>query len=165
MPKSLQRIARPIAVLIILGTFQVQAEVNNLQDDVAATERAFAKTMVDRDHRAFTSFLSDEAVFISGATLRGKQQVADAWEPYFEGPDAPFSWEPETVEVNASGTLALSSGPVRNLAGDLVATFTSIWKQEEPGVWRIVFDKGNVACPTPPPAPRPEAEKQATPVE
>jgi len=27
-----------------------------------------------------------------------------------------------------------------------VATFTSIWRMEAPGVWRIVFDKGNPEC-------------------
>ena len=45
-----------------------------------------------------------------------------------------------------AGDLALSTGPVRNAAGKLIATFTSIWRQESPGVWRIVFDKGNEVC-------------------
>ena len=31
--------------------------------------------------------------------------------------DAPFSWQPETVEVLASGTLAISSGPVKDTNG------------------------------------------------
>ena len=35
---------------------------------------------------------------------------------------------------------------VRNAAGKLIATFTSVWRQESPGVWRIVFDKGNEVC-------------------
>ena len=45
-----------------------------------------------------------------------------------------------------SGTLALSSGPVYDPAGKNFATFTSIWRLEAPGVWRIVFDKGNENC-------------------
>lgn len=45
-----------------------------------------------------------------------------------------------------SGTLALSSGPVYDPAGRNFATFTSIWRLEAPGVWRIVFDKGNENC-------------------
>jgi ketosteroid isomerase-like protein len=119
----------------------------DLQRQVADTERAFAKTMADRDHAAFASFLSDETIFFSGAkALRGKQQVADAWKRFYDGPAAPFSWQPEVVEVLDSGTLALSSGPVRNPQGKLVATFTSIWRQEAPGTWRIIFDKGNAVC-------------------
>ena len=30
--------------------------------------------------------------------------------------------------------------------GKPVATFTSIWRLEAPGTWRIVFDKGNDVC-------------------
>lgn len=44
---------------------------------------------------------------------------------------------------------ALSSGPVRDRAGKLVGTFTSIWRLVN-GRWRIVFDKGNEACPKAP---------------
>ena len=79
-----------------------------------------------------------------------KRQVADWWKRYYEGPDAPFSWEPEDVEVLDSGTLALSSGPVRDTKGALIATFTSIWRLEDSGKWRIIFDKGNRACPPKP---------------
>ncbi len=45
-----------------------------------------------------------------------------------------------------SGTLALSTGPVHDAQGKLIATFNSIWRQEAPGVWRIVFDKGSEVC-------------------
>jgi len=127
-----------------------QPDPGQLRQQVEDTERAFAATMADRDHNAFTSFLSEETVFFSGeAPLRGKQQVADAWKPYFEGPDAPFSWEPQQVEVLDSGTLALSSGPVRDPDGKLVATFTSIWRLDASRNWRIIFDKGNRACDVP----------------
>jgi ketosteroid isomerase-like protein len=115
----------------------------SLERTVRDTERAFAKTMADRDHAAFTGFLSAEAVFFAGTrALRGRDAVASAWKPFYDGPVAPFSWAPETVEVLDSGQLALSSGPVHDPAGKRIATFTSIWRQEAPGVWRIVFDKG-----------------------
>lgn len=118
-----------------------------LARQVADTERAFAKTMADRDHAAFTAFLSEEAIFFTGPTpLRGKTEVAAAWKRFYERPQAPFSWQPETVEVLPSGSLAISSGPVFDPAGKRFATFTSIWRRESPGVWRIVFDKGNPEC-------------------
>lgn len=127
-----------------------QATLEELQQQVADTERAFAKTMAQRDFEGFVSFLSDEAVFFSGATpLRGKQKVADTWKFYYEQADAPFSWQPETIEVLESGTLALSSGPVLDPEGKMVATFNSIWRLEAPDVWRIVFDKGSAACDKP----------------
>ena len=148
---SLKQILSAGVTLLMMTTVSAQQpDPGQLRQQVEDTERAFAATMADRDHNAFTSFLSEETVFFSGeAPLRGEQQVADAWKPYFEGPDAPFSWEPQQVEVLDSGTLALSSGPVRDPDGKLVATFTSIWRLDASGNWRIIFDKGNRACDVP----------------
>lgn len=121
---------------------------------VADTERAFARTMATRDLAAFKTFLSKETVFFSGGkTLRGPEQVVEWWKRFFEGAEAPFSWEPEQVEVLDSGNLALSSGPVKSPQGEVVSTFTSIWRLEAPGTWRIVFDKGCKVCPAPAPKP------------
>lgn len=118
-----------------------------LEVQVRSVERAFAQTMADRDHQAFAGFLSEETIFLAGATARrGKEAVAEHWKRYFEDEEAPFSWEPKTVVVLESGKLAMSTGPVYDTAGDLISYYTSIWRQEEPGVWRIIFDKGNKAC-------------------
>jgi ketosteroid isomerase-like protein len=121
-----------------------------LVEQVKATETAFAKTMADRDHAAFSSFLSEEAIFFSGPEpLRGKEKVAAWWKRFYEGKEAPFSWKPEAVEVLNSGTLALSSGPVFDPAGRQTGTFSSIWRLEAPGTWRIIFDKGCPVCAPP----------------
>ncbi len=117
------------------------------KEQVIATERAFAKSMADRDPSKFATFISREAVFFSGENARrGKSKIVEAWSKFFAGPQAPFSWEPATVEVLDSGKLALSSGPVRDPAGKLIGTFSSIWRLEAPNTWRIVFDKGNDVC-------------------
>lgn len=125
-----------------------RAEVTaDLQAEVAAVERAFAKTLADRDFAAFVGFLAEDTVFLSdGEETRGKEAVAAQWKGFFDGPEAPFAWGPETVAVLDSGDLALSTGPVWDAVGERTATFTSIWRQEEPGVWRIVFDRGNKYC-------------------
>jgi uncharacterized protein (TIGR02246 family) len=146
---------RLLCCLILLTTFlltgcttaQPRISREQAQREVEATERAFAKTMADRDHAAFASFLADDTVFFGDKQpLRGKAQVAAAWKPYYEKPAAPFSWEPAQVEVLDSGTLALSTGPVHGPDGKIIATFNSIWRREAPGVWRIVFDKGSEVC-------------------
>lgn len=114
-----------------------------LRQQVMQAERDFAATMAKRDFEAFTDFLSREAVFMSPAgALRGKDAVAAGWRAYFDKPQAPFSWEPDEVEVLASGTLAFSSGPVRDAAGKQVGRFNSVWRLEGPGTWRVAFDKG-----------------------
>lgn len=126
------------------GHFETQPAANPLQEQVFAAERAFARSMADRDLDAFAGFVADEAVFFGGSTtLRGKPQVVSAWSGFFEGSTAPFSWEPDRVEVLESGTLALSTGLVRDPEGKVIARFNSIWRLEAPGVWRVIFDKGS----------------------
>lgn len=121
------------------------------RDQVLAAERAFADTMARRDLAAFATFVDDEAVFFSGPkALRGKRQVIESWAKFFSAPEAPFSWEPDQVEVLGSGTLALSTGPVRDPSGKPVARFNSIWRQSSPGVWTVVFDKGSPLEPAAP---------------
>jgi ketosteroid isomerase-like protein len=78
--------------------------------------------------------------------LRGKAAVAEGWQVYFRDTKAPFSWEPAIVEVLESGTLALSSGPVRGPDGKEIGTFNSIWRRESDGSWKVVFDKGCPPC-------------------
>lgn len=116
-----------------------------------ATEEAFAATMADRDHQAFTSFLSEETVFYGRAgELRGKEAVAAAWKPFFDGPAAPFSWRPESSTVLDSGTLGLTSGPVLAPDGTRVGTFNSVWRRGPDATWKVVFDRGCPECDCPP---------------
>ncbi len=135
-----------VALSVALAVTSAGAETNaELEAQVRARETAFAKTMADRDHAAFQTFLADEAVFFGGkGPTRGKAAVAADWKRLYEAPAAPFSWAPETVQVLDSGTLAISSGPVKSPDGKSVGTFNSVWRREKDGVWRVVFDKG---CP------------------
>ncbi len=115
--------------------------------EVTAVERVFARTMAERDHAEFSRFIADEAVFVAGPkVLRGRAAIVAAWKRFYDGPSAPFSWAPDQVEVLDSGALAFSTGPVFDPAGKLVGRFTSIWRWEPPGTWRIVFDTGSDAC-------------------
>jgi ketosteroid isomerase-like protein len=118
-----------------------------LVDQVRNAETAFAKTMADRDFTAFADYVAAEAIFFGGkGPLIGKAAVLEGWKSLYEGPDAPFSWKPEVVQVLASGTLAHSSGPVLDAAGKRIGTFNSVWQREMDGKWRVVFDKGCDVC-------------------
>lgn len=157
--RNFTRIATLVIGLAAIGAAATSAPAGAAEGEsnaelvrqVREAEIAFAKTMADRDHDAFASHVADEAVFFSGqSVLRGRAAVAAGWAGFFEGSRAPFSWEPEEVEVLDSGTLALSTGPVFDPAGNSVGTFISTWRRGTDGVWRVVFDKGCPPCEAPP---------------
>jgi ketosteroid isomerase-like protein len=122
------------------------ADTDRLAREARAAETAFAKSMADRDLAAFAALVDDEAVFFGGKVLRGKAAVVADWKKFFEGPQAPFSWEPKEVEVLDSGHLAISSGPVRAPDGKQVGVFNSIWRRGADGQWKVIFDKGCPPC-------------------
>jgi ketosteroid isomerase-like protein len=117
---------RFVPLIVILGLAGCErppalATGDAARAQVEATERAFAGTMARRDLAAFGGFVSDEAIFFSGAEpLHGRDAVVQWWSRYFKDPAAPFSWEPDQVQVLASGTLALSTGPVHDPDGKLI---------------------------------------------
>jgi ketosteroid isomerase-like protein len=137
-------------LLLAVLTMSVRASCQANEDlilQVRETEAAFAQTMADRDLDAFGTFLSEDVIFIGSAgALRGKAAVSTGWARFFDGERAPFSWEPEIVEVRESGMLAMSSGPVYDPDGNRIGTFNSVWAREEDGSWKIVFDKGCPPC-------------------
>ncbi len=120
------------------------ADLSEAARQVEQAERAFARSMAERNFIAFRGWLAADAVFFGSREVqRGRDAVAATWRPFFDGAVAPFSWQPDQLEVLADASLALTSGPVRNPQGKLIGRFNSIWRQESPGVWRVVFDKGS----------------------
>lgn len=134
-----------LAMVLVAAPFQVARSAPDLlREQVVSAERAFARSMANRSLAEFSAHVADEAIFFTGPVpLRGKSEVVAGWARYFESAAAPFSWEPDQVEVLQSGTLALSTGLVRDPAGKVIGRFNSVWRQEAPGVWRVIFDKGS----------------------
>jgi ketosteroid isomerase-like protein len=155
MRRSISIILVAAALTLALGLSEVvtagEGPVSaDLAAELRATEEAFAKTMADRDHAAFTSFLAEETVFFGGqGEIRGREAVAAAWKPLYETPGAPFSWKPESATVLDSGTLGLTSGPIFTPDGSRVGTFNSVWRREPDGNWKVVFDRGCPDCECP----------------
>jgi len=141
MTRVIATVAASLAALVATaGPAETPAEV------VRGREMAFARTMADRDHAAFVSFVSPEAIFVGSSVLQGRKAVAEGWRPLFESTTAPFSWAPERVVVIDSGTLAISTGPVHDPEGERIGTFNSTWRLEQDGEWRVVLDIGCPPC-------------------
>jgi ketosteroid isomerase-like protein len=136
-----------IALLFLAAPAPAQTNAE-LKEQVRRAETAFAKTMADRDLAAFTSFLASDALFMAnGVPARGPEAITARWKRFYDPKQpAPFSWAPEFVEVLDSGTIATSSGPVRDPSGKRVGTFNSVWRREANGQWKIILDSGCPPC-------------------
>ena len=53
---------------------------------------------------------------------------------------APFSWGPDRVAVNAAGTIGETAGPVYDADGHHIGNFNSVWVKQADGTWKVLFD-------------------------
>ena len=126
------------------------ADLAAIAADVKSAEIAFAKTMADRQLDKFTEFVAEDAVFNGATPHIGRAAVVETWKPFFAKPAAPFSWAPDAVAPTADGRYAISTGLARDPKGNVISRFTSIWRKDADGKWRVVADQGvDVDCPVP----------------
>jgi ketosteroid isomerase-like protein len=151
---------RPALLACVLALFAldtlaaplpVAADLAAAAADVKAAEIAFAKTMADRRLDQFTDFVAADAVFNGTTPHIGRAAVVEAWKPFFAKPAAPFSWAPDAVAPTADGRHAISTGLARDPDGNVISRFTSLWRKEADGHWRVVADQGvDLDCTAPP---------------
>jgi ketosteroid isomerase-like protein len=125
-------------------------------DDVRCREIGFSQSVEEQDTEAFRSFIDTDARFVGNSVVRGVDAVVEAWAVFFTAEGPIIKWRPQIIEVLDNGTLALSRGPyrviTRNAEGKTVenwGTFNSIWRLNDDGQWRVVFDAGNPAATAP----------------
>ena len=132
-----------VTPLLSLPILVVGQTIDELTSQVRALEVAFAHTMEMRDFELFQSYIASNAIFFGDeGVMRGRDAVASGWRSFFDGDTAPFSWTPNQVEVLESGTLAHSSDPVFDAEGVQFASYNSIWRRDDQGRWKVIFDKG-----------------------
>ena len=136
------------AVLLILAA----PAVADLETEVRCREIAFSKSAENRDAEAFRSFLDADTRFVGNNVMRGPDEVVAGWANLLAPDGAAIRWRPRVVEVLKNGRYALSSGPYRIIANDeqgnpveYWGTFNSVWRLNDDGVWRVVFDSGSPA--------------------
>jgi uncharacterized protein (TIGR02246 family) len=139
--------------VLVFFSFTAFADIAN---DVRCHEIAFSQSAENRDAAAFTSLLDADARFVGNSVRRGKTEITAAWSAFFADDGPAMKWRPQFVEVLEDGKLALTRGPYRMItqddAGQAVehwGTFNSVWRKQDDGTWKVVFDAGNNAAEPP----------------
>jgi ketosteroid isomerase-like protein len=143
-------------LFLAVGLILVAPVHADLVKDVRCREIAFSQSAENRDLNAFRSFLDADARFVAADVNRGVTEIAEAWSVFFDSQGPAIKWRPQFVEVLENGTLALSRGTYRTTGKDTDGntveywgTFNSVWRLNDDGQWRVVFDAGSPAA-TPP---------------
>ncbi len=122
----------------------------DIADEVRCREVGFSQSVELQDIAAFKSFIDADARFVGASVQRGVEDVAKAWGVFFADDAPKMKWRPQFIEVLNDGTLALSRGPFRMIVEgpdgtttEQWGTFNSVWRKQDDGSWKVVFDAGN----------------------
>ncbi len=111
-------------------------------------EANFAADVAKHGHDAFLTYFAEDGVeLVDGGGINTKDAMRKQ-PPWPEG--TTLSWTPVHAEMAASGDLGYTYGnyvyTAKNKEGKLVANYgkyTSIWKKQKNGQWKVVVDMGN----------------------
>ncbi|MEJ2055428.1 MAG: DUF4440 domain-containing protein [Calditrichaceae bacterium] len=122
--------------------------IQKYKNEIRETELAFARLVKEKGLKtAFVTYAADEAVIKRGETLiKGKKAI----EAYYKNQtlqNVQLEWEPEFIDVAASGDLGYTYGPFTFHAFDSTGKeiksrgiFHTVWKRHVNGEWRYVWD-------------------------
>ena len=118
-------------------------------------DRTFASEVATRGVDAWVeAFADDGAMLQPGAEVRGHGAIREAMAGAFANPGFSLTWDPTHAEISSSGDLGYTigryvsttpgpDGPVTSQGA-----YTTVWRREPAGDWKVVLDLG---VPDPPP--------------
>jgi ketosteroid isomerase-like protein len=116
-------------------------------------EGEFMKAAADKGSQGYMSYYADDSVEIpNGAPLiQGKAEIAKGMG-FLDDKNNRLLWTPVGADISASGDLGYTYGTfefhTKDKDGKPVVQYgkyTSIWKQQKDGSWKVVLDMGNAS--------------------
>jgi ketosteroid isomerase-like protein len=114
-------------------------------------EADFLKATAERGSQGYLSYYADDAVEVpDGApVIQGKQNIAKTMG-FLDDKKNQLIWTPAGADISASGDLGYTYGDYefRSAGKDgkpviSHGKYTTIWKKQADGEWRVVLDMGN----------------------
>lgn len=144
-----------VAVSTVAPRGQQPAELPHALTQMIDTERAFARRALEIGWKAaFLEYFAADAVgFDEGQIGLARDQIRANPDP---PKDHQLIWEPRYGDVAASGELGYLTGPVRSILPSRDkgqprhSTYSSVWKRQRDGSFKVVIDVGvNTPRPVP----------------
>jgi ketosteroid isomerase-like protein len=139
-----------VAVLLLLAavSFATKQKAPTGSDLLIQLEADFAADVAKHGHDAFLTYFAEDGVeIVDGGGIDTKDAMRKQ-PPWSEGTS--LTWTPVKAEMASSGDLGYTYGnyvyTAKNKDGQLAASYgkyTSIWKKQKDGQWKVVVDMGN----------------------
>ncbi len=147
---SMSKITIAFLLLLVFVSTSMAREQKPLKGEelLRQLEANFAADVAKNGHAAFLTYFAEDGVeVVDGGGFDNKDAMRKQ-PPWPEGTS--LTWAPIKAEMSASGDLGYTYGnyiyTVKNKEGTLVANYgkyTSIWKKQKDGQWKVVVDVGN----------------------
>ena len=138
--------------LLLIGSFvlPVAAQDKPLTgaDLLRKLEADFAHAVAEHGHDAFVAYFAEDGVELEdggGVKTKADMRHEAAWPP-----DLSLSWAPVKAEMAASGDMGYTYGNYvlktkdkDGKTGARYGKYTSIWKKQQDGSWKVALDMGN----------------------
>jgi uncharacterized protein (TIGR02246 family) len=122
-------------------------------DALRQLEAEFMKAAAEKGAQGYMSYYADDAVEVpnGGPIIQGKTNIAKGMA-FLDQKDNQLIWKPVGADISASGDLGYTFGTYEFHSKDkegkpLVehGKYTSIWKKQKDGRWKVVLDMGNAS--------------------
>jgi uncharacterized protein (TIGR02246 family) len=153
MRKILPLLAASLLLLLHspLAAQQPATHASAQEKEIRAAEAAMMAAAAEKGSAGYLSFYAEDAVELpDGApALLGKETIAKTMS-FLDDKTNRLTWKPIHVDVSSSGDLAYSFGnyEFRSVGKDGQPSvdhgkYTTVWKKQKDGAWKVVLDMGN----------------------
>jgi ketosteroid isomerase-like protein len=114
-------------------------------------EAEFMKAAAEKGSEGYMSYYAEDSVEVpnGAALIQGKSEIAKGMG-FLDDKNNSLLWTPVGADISASGDLGYTYGTFEFHSKDkdgkpLVqhGKYTSIWKRQKDGSWKVVLDMGN----------------------
>jgi ketosteroid isomerase-like protein len=152
------RLLIPCVFFLAILTLRVHpfavAAANGDPDKLRQLEAEFMKAAAEHGSQGYLSYYADDAVELpNGAPIiQGKMNIAKGMG-FLDQKDNHLTWAPVGADMAASGDLGYTYGTFEFCSKDKDGKpvvergkYTSIWKKQKDGSWKVVLDMGNASA-------------------
>jgi ketosteroid isomerase-like protein len=145
-------------ILLPISRPTVSASPEATAETLKQLEGEFMKAAAEKGSAGYMSYYADNAVEVPNghALIAGRANIAATMD-FLDDKNNRLTWTPTGADISASGDLGYTYGTYEFHSKDKdgkptvdYGKYTSIWKKQKDGSWKVVLDMGNTS-----PAPKP----------